>query len=83
MAEEAICQFVSGKLFSFLVHMPLFALFPFFLNVPSILCVFVIVRRMAGMKALHLPMPLSCLVGGGGTWVQVEWRNLPVRKTAL
>lgn len=54
-----------------------------FLPVHLILCTFVSVRRMAGTKVPHLPMPLSCLVGEGGTWVQVEWRNLPPRKTAL
>lgn len=45
--------------------------------------VFVSGRRTAGTKARHWPKPLSCSVGGDGTWGRVEWRNLLTRKTAL
>ena len=54
------------------------------LHVHLILCVclFISVRRMAGTKALHWPMPSSYLAGGGGTWVQAGWKNLVARKTS-
>lgn len=76
---------------TFLLHMPFYfqaclglfiSVMLYFLSRPLKSCIFFSVRRMAGTKALHLPKPLSCLVGDDGTWVQVEWRNLPTRKTA-